>query len=208
MQAMKMRVAPFAKQHMTRKDSEKEADRPHYYSQFWLDIAAGRRTIGGPKPEDEGELLDDVQEPVAIRRATRNESEDDLDGDNGHVEVRATTRGRATAVATPVEEVPAPELVQIPEPEQTPEPAPVAEDVAEPVAQVETVEDADIPDVDLAEEEEEEEDEDDTEEDEDEDEDEEDNGGWAGRGRKKPAPKRAVKQPPVKRPKREPRRGF
>lgn len=31
---------------MTRKEPEKETERPHYYSQFWLDIAAGRRAIG------------------------------------------------------------------------------------------------------------------------------------------------------------------
>jgi len=50
---------------MTRKDSEKDAERPHYYSQFWLDIAAGRRVIGGPKPEDEAEAGEaDLPEPA------------------------------------------------------------------------------------------------------------------------------------------------
>ncbi len=29
--------------YMTRKDSERDAERPRYYSQFWLDVAAGRR---------------------------------------------------------------------------------------------------------------------------------------------------------------------
>ncbi len=56
---------------MTRKDSEKDSERPHYYSQFWLDIAAGKRTIGGPKPED-GEAVDtDIVEPVLQRRPGR-----------------------------------------------------------------------------------------------------------------------------------------
>ena len=41
---------------MTRKDSEKDAERPHYYSQFWLDVAAGRRIIGAPKTNEEGDL--------------------------------------------------------------------------------------------------------------------------------------------------------
>ncbi len=34
---------------MARKDLEKEAERPRYYSQFWLDVAAGRRVIGAGK---------------------------------------------------------------------------------------------------------------------------------------------------------------
>src|SRR5438270_2558 len=44
---------------MTRKDSEKDSERPHYYSQFWLDVAAGRRVIGGPKPDEEEEEEDE-----------------------------------------------------------------------------------------------------------------------------------------------------
>lgn len=62
---------------MTRKDSEKDVDRPHYYSQFWLDIAAGRRVIGGPRPEDEaGEA--DLPEPTPIpaRKNGRNSTVD------------------------------------------------------------------------------------------------------------------------------------
>src|SRR5215472_17167130 len=60
---------------MTRKDSEKDAERPHYYSQFWLDIAAGRRVIGGPKPEDGEALENETAEPVVQRRPGRaNES--------------------------------------------------------------------------------------------------------------------------------------
>src|ERR1700737_2073533 len=53
---------------MTKKD-EKDADRPHYYSQFWLDVAAGRRVIGAPKPEDGGDLADaDLAEPTPFAR--------------------------------------------------------------------------------------------------------------------------------------------
>jgi pyruvate/2-oxoglutarate dehydrogenase complex dihydrolipoamide acyltransferase (E2) component len=33
---------------MIRKDIL-DADRPHYYSQFWIDVAAGKREIGGPR---------------------------------------------------------------------------------------------------------------------------------------------------------------
>jgi hypothetical protein len=37
---------------MARKDLEKETERPRYYSQFWLDVAAGRRVIGAGKAQD------------------------------------------------------------------------------------------------------------------------------------------------------------
>ena len=43
---------------MARKDLEKETERPRYYSQFWLDVAAGRRVIGagkGAQEDEEGE---------------------------------------------------------------------------------------------------------------------------------------------------------
>ena len=56
---------------MTRKDSEKDSERPHYYSQFWLDIAAGRRTIGGPKPEDGEAIETETAEPVPQRGSRR-----------------------------------------------------------------------------------------------------------------------------------------
>src|SRR5205809_7187132 len=61
---------------MTRKESEKDSDRPHYYSQFWLDIAAGRRTIGGPRPNDEADTFEPELEldNVALRRSERNNS--------------------------------------------------------------------------------------------------------------------------------------
>jgi hypothetical protein len=40
---------------MARKDLERETERPRYYSQFWLDVAAGRRVIGGGKGTQEAE---------------------------------------------------------------------------------------------------------------------------------------------------------
>ncbi len=40
---------------MARKDLEKETERPRYYSQFWLDVAAGRRVIGVGKGAEAGE---------------------------------------------------------------------------------------------------------------------------------------------------------
>lgn len=185
---------------MTRKDSEKDSERPHYYSQFWLDIAAGRRTIGGPKPDEEGELLEDTLEPISLRRPVRNEPEEDLDDSNGYVE----RLERPAALSRPLADIIAPvhEEVDMPEPDELP----VAEDELESPALNETVEDADIPDMDFAVDEDEENEDD---EEQFEDEEDEDDEGWvAGRGRKKVTPKRAIKQPPPKRTKREPRRGF
>lgn len=54
---------------MIRKDTALDADRPHYYSQFWIDVAAGKREIGAPlatapEPEPEHELMD-MMEAVA-----------------------------------------------------------------------------------------------------------------------------------------------
>src|SRR5260370_15404520 len=36
---------------MRRQGNEKDVERPHAYSQFWLDVAAGRRVIGESQPE-------------------------------------------------------------------------------------------------------------------------------------------------------------
>src|ERR1700730_12499345 len=78
---------------MTRKDSEKDADRPHYYSQFWLDIAVGRRVIGGPRPEDEANEVEIPEPtPAPTRKAARSSAAD------GYRETRAT------AVVAPVVE--------------------------------------------------------------------------------------------------------
>jgi hypothetical protein len=58
---------------MIRKDITQDADRPHFYSQFWVDIAAGRREIGGAhtstaeitEAETEDESPDYLTAPVA-----------------------------------------------------------------------------------------------------------------------------------------------
>ncbi len=185
---------------MTRKDSEKESERPHYYSQFWLDIAAGRRTIGGPKPEDEGEFFDDSSEVVTLQDL-QNEPDEELD------EVEERVNGRAISTRSVVEpDVSTDEADEVSEPDE----APIATDEVEDLTQDETVADADIPDMDfVADEDTENEDEDEEPfEDEEEDEDEDEEGWVAGRGRKKPSVKRPTKQPPVKRPKRDSRRSF
>ncbi len=64
---------------MARKDSEKDVERPRYYSQFWLDVAAGRKVITGGKgalETDEGDVSeqDDLPEipmkgPAAAKSA-------------------------------------------------------------------------------------------------------------------------------------------
>ena len=58
---------------MTRKESEKDADRTHYYSQFWLDVAAGRRIIGAPK-EDEAAEADVLETTIPLRKNVRSVS--------------------------------------------------------------------------------------------------------------------------------------
>jgi hypothetical protein len=182
---------------MTRKDSEKETDRPHYYSQFWLDVAAGRTVIGAPKVEDEAELADtelEMPEPTPLRKA-----------------------GRSTASATDGYKPARAQAVV--------EPALAPEEFAEPeedeFEQEEEVDDLELPNIGVedaeeetaippeAEETEEQEEEEDLFYDEEEDEEEEDEDSWGARGRKKPKPGRQVKPPkPLKKPKREPRRGF
>src|SRR6266581_3075342 len=175
---------------MTRKDSEKETDRPHYYSQFWLDVAAGRTVIGAAKVEDETDLVEDETEipelepePTPLRRAGRNHAASVTDG------------YKATRTQTVVEPAFVPEEFEESE-----------FDLANDVVDLElpdnvldeTVEETITPEADIMPVEEE------IEEPEDEDED-----GWSARGRKKPKPGRQVKTPkPTKKPKREPRRGF
>jgi len=58
---------------MTKKDSEKEVERPHYYSQFWLDVAAGRRVIGAPKTDEGADGLEsEMQEAAVARKPVRD----------------------------------------------------------------------------------------------------------------------------------------
>ncbi|HLZ59021.1 MAG TPA: hypothetical protein VKR06_18925 [Ktedonosporobacter sp.] len=167
---------------MTRKDSEKDSDRPHYYSQFWLDIAAGRRVIGGPKTSDDVEAAEnETTEPAPRHKAEQvSELEDDFAGEDGHEE----------AIMHPVVEEPA--VDEFIEPEAAEE-EPEEEEVESPDLLDTTVDDIDIPDVDLTPADEEEE-----ELFEEEEEEEDDDIGWGGRGRKKPKPSRPTKLPQKK----------
>jgi hypothetical protein len=64
---------------MIRKDITLDADRPHYYSQFWVDIAAGRREIGGPRTataETETELEDEAPDYLTAPEADELEIEE------------------------------------------------------------------------------------------------------------------------------------
>src|SRR5260370_8984590 len=175
---------------MTRKESEKDADRPHYYSQFWLDIAAGRKTIGGTRPNDEADTF-----------------ETELDLDN--VALRRPGRKNSSAMACDYEETIAhPEVEPEFDADEYAEPALDETDLDNEIEDEEipniVVEDTEIPDVDLdstddellaeevpADEFEDEEDFFD------EDEDEDDMSWNAGRGKKKPKHRGGVaKRPP------------
>src|SRR5439155_1480723 len=82
---------------MTRKDSEKDSERPHYYSQFWLDVAAGRRIIGTPKPNEEGEQTDaELLEPVSHLTGGYVSS-----AQQSIATSRAATNGRTEGVVSP-----------------------------------------------------------------------------------------------------------
>jgi hypothetical protein len=192
---------------MTRKDSEKETDRPHYYSQFWLDVAAGRTVIGAAKGEDETDLVEDETElsepelePTPLRRASRNHAAPATDG------YKSTRAQTVTEPAYEPEEFEEGEENEIDLPEDV-----VDLELPDNVLD-ETEEEMIIPEADILPNEEEmaeDEDElflDDAIEDEDEDEDEDE---WSARGRKKPKPGRQAKVPKsTRKPKREPRRGF
>jgi hypothetical protein len=66
---------------MTRKESEKDTERPHYYSQFWLDVAAGRRVIGSPKVVEESEAGErESPESAAARKSARTGHSGAADG--------------------------------------------------------------------------------------------------------------------------------
>ena len=186
---------------MTRKDSEKDSERPHYYSQFWLDVAAGRRVIGAPKSDEGTEVAEpETPEPMILRKSGRNNISDGY----------ADTYSRA-GVEPPPEEVIEPES----EPELEPDEFELADEVDDldlpnilvDDALDEAAEDTELADMDadFVPAEEEEEDFYDEEEEEEEDED------WPiGRGRKKPKPGRQTKppKPPQKKPpRRDARRG-
>jgi hypothetical protein len=174
---------------MTRKESEKESERPHYYSQFWLDVAAGRRIIGTPKPgSEEAEVSEqETVEHILPRKTGRMSSQSDG---------IPAPDGRAERIAHPVvePEVMADEFIE-PTAEDLDLELQEEDEILPAEADIEDIEAPDM-DLDLAEDEEE-----DLLEEEEEDEDEDDL-GWSGRGRKKPTPKRPTRQPP-KKPKRD-----
>ena len=201
---------------MTRKDSEKETDRPHYYSQFWLDVAAGRTVIGAVKVEDETDLVEDETEipelepePTPLRRAGRNHA---ASVNDGYKSTRTQTVVEPAFVPEEFEESEesefelADDVVDLELPDNVLD-EPVEETIT---PEDETEEETILPEADIMPDEEE------TEEDEDEpffedemEDDDEDEDGWSSRGRKKPKPGRQVKAPKTtKKPKREPRRGF
>ena len=183
---------------MTRKDSEKEAERPHYYSQFWLDVAAGRRIIGAPKTNEEGDL-EESDAPILSRAVRHNSSSDGYHETIAHPYVEADFENDDVYAEPELEET---------EPTLEEEEVEGEEEIPPIVIEEEEIPDVDFTPVDAEEEEEEEKEEDFF--DEEEEEEEEDDIGWGGaRGRKKPKPGRQAKlppKPPIKKPTK--RRGF
>lgn len=174
--------------YMARKDSEKDSERPHYYSQFWLDVAAGRRIIGAPKTNEEGDLEQEPEVPVLHKPIHSVSSSDGYHETIAHPEVEPDLDVE-TEVYT--------------EPELDEEELDAGEEEMPPL----DVDETEIPDMDFAPLEEEEEEEE-TFYDEEEEEEEEEDIGWTGRGRKKPKPGRQTKLPQKKPSKRDTRRGF
>ena len=178
---------------MTRKDSEKEADRPHYYSQFWLDVAAGRRVIGAPKPEEGSENADiELPEIVPTGRRGARAASAVMDGH------RETYEAQEPSYTADEDEEAIEDEDELDEGIGDEE---VSPDII--------VEEETVPDFVQPEEQEEQEgveEEEPPEEDEffDEEEEEEDEDGWAARGRKKPKPGRQPAKPAkqIKKPKR------
>ncbi|MDQ2715786.1 MAG: hypothetical protein M3Z08_12830 [Chloroflexota bacterium] len=211
---------------MTRKDSEKDAERPHYYSQFWLDVAAGRRIIGGPKSDEETDLAEpEVVEIAAPRRGGRVTTVPDSDG-HIHARIQPEVDDEAEAefedeldselevdedeLADEVDDQELPNILidetDIPAAEVAETAVPEAEVAETAVPEAEVAETA-VPLANGADVPVDEEAEATDEEDLFEEEEEEDDDLWpSGRGRKKPKPGRQVKPP--KKPKRDTRRGY
>jgi hypothetical protein len=185
---------------MTKRDNEKDSERPHYYSQFWLDVAAGRRIIGTPKLNEEGdqadaELVEPGSHPTGGYVSSLQQSTT-----TSHV----ATNGRTEEIVSPEVEDTSDEEYAEPE-----------EDLDLAFSDLEDqdlpVEEADIPDMDLsAIDEEDYLDEEESGENDDladeELEEEEEEIDW-GRGRKKPKPSRQTKTSTKKPIKRDSRRG-
>ncbi len=141
---------------MTRKDSEKDSERPHYYSQFWLDVAAGRRVIGTPKPDEEAETPEpEILGPV-IQRKGRTGTQADSNNYHADGHTEPLVQSATVPVVTPDEPI---------EPET--EDLDFGSNGVDLDITHATVDDTDIPDVDLStHDEDEEEDEDEGDEDE------------------------------------------
>lgn len=171
---------------MTKKDSEKEVERPHYYSQFWLDVAAGRRVIGTPKTDEGAEGLEpEMTEVLGLRKPVRDSMAAVSDG-------YQQPFAQDEAELAFAEEAEAEEGFQrSPEPDLEEELAGAVGDLDIPNIEVDETE---VPDTVIAAQEEEEEPLEELFEEEEEEEEEED---WTvGRGRKKAKPSRPTKQPP------------
>ncbi len=168
---------------MTKKDSEKEVERPHYYSQFWLDVAAGRRVIGAPKTDEGADGFEsEMPEAAVVRKPVRDS-------------IAAVTDGYQEPFAQDEAESMFSEE-EFAEPELEEELVGAVDDLDIPNIEVEETE---IPQIEIAAQQEEEEEptEDFFEEEEEEEED------WStSRGRKKAKPSRPTKQPPKRTEKR------
>lgn len=185
---------------MVRKDSEKDSERPHYYSQFWLDIAAGRKTIGGPRANDEADVIEpELDEPIPLRRPVRGSSSHHFEAAIVHPDVEPmededeefeeTAPDELDMAEDEVDEADIPNILVE---DFAPEIAPVEDEVieeplAEPVE--EEVEEEEEPEEEFFDDEEEEESEE----------------GWPGRGRKKPKGRQT--RLPTKKPTKRDRRG-
>ena len=181
---------------MTKRDIDKDSERPHYYSQFWLDVAAGRRIIGTPKLNGESEQTDaELVEPHPTGVYVSSPQQSTTTS-------CAATNGRTEEVVSPEVEETSDEEYAEPE-----------EDLDLTLSDLEDqdlpVEETDIPDMDLsAIDEEDYLDEGETGKNNDlvEEELEEEEVDW-GRGRKKPKSSRQPKTPTKKPTKRDSRRG-
>jgi hypothetical protein len=176
---------------MVRKDSEKDSERPHYYSQFWLDIAAGRKTIGGPRANDEADVIEpELDEPVQLRRPARNSSPQHYEAPIVHPDVEPMDEDEdefeepmPDDLGMDEEELDEAGIPNIVVEETEPDLAPVVEElIAEPSEEEEEYYDDD-----------------------EEEEEEEEEEGWSGRGRKKPKGRQT--RLPAKKPTRRDRRG-
>jgi hypothetical protein len=53
---------------LNRKDTSQELDRPHFYSQFWIDVAQGKRDLSATRPaEGDSEVEDSEDEEFGIQ---------------------------------------------------------------------------------------------------------------------------------------------